>query len=189
MDYFAHAGKLAAMLMGGHHEVAMDPASWQRLANWMDLNAQYYGSYWKERVEDREITPDGEKALRTHVRQVFGPALAAEPIYALVNPPQPDESRILKAPLPVCAGGWGQFEPSWQSTNDAGYVRMYELVQSALEPKKEPERGERWILEARGEHRRRTRHIVSECSQPPFRGHRSAGALDSRHVTPGAVIP
>ena len=47
----------------------------------------------------------------------------------------PDESRILKAPLALAAGGWGQIEHGgWKSTDDPEYQKMRQLVQAAIQP-------------------------------------------------------
>ena len=47
----------------------------------------------------------------------------------------PGESRILKAPLALEAGGWGQIERGgWQSTYDPKYRKMRQLVQAAIQP-------------------------------------------------------
>ncbi len=50
------------------------------------------------------------------------------------NAAQPDESRILKAPLAVGAGGWGQVPDGWESTEDAGYRKMAGLVAASIQP-------------------------------------------------------
>ncbi|MBN1673296.1 MAG: hypothetical protein JXR37_19780 [Kiritimatiellae bacterium] len=135
-DYFAHAGRLAAFLKTDHTQhVRLDPESFQRVIDWLDLNAQYYGDYSFNRPERRKPSPEGEQALRAHVRELFGAGLAQQPFAALVNAGLPGESRILKAPLAVAAGGWGQLAPNgWSSTSEPGYVRMLELVEGALTP-------------------------------------------------------
>lgn len=131
-DYFAHAGRLAPMLLKDHHGVRLDRASFQRIVGWLDLNAQFYGDYSYNRVEGRTPSPEGERALRAHVREVFGAELAEQPFAALVNVAMPTESRILKAPLAVEAGGWGQVEGGWTSTDDQGCQTMLKLVEAAV---------------------------------------------------------
>lgn len=135
-DYFAHAGRLAKYLLGDHRKyVDPDRDSFQRIVDWLDLNAQYYGDYSFNRVENRRVSRDGQKVLREHIARVFGAELAAEPFEALVNVAQPDASRILKAPLAVRAGGWGQIKAGgFESTKDPGYEKMLELVEASIEP-------------------------------------------------------
>jgi hypothetical protein len=134
-DYFGHGGTLAALLLQGHEGVKLDPESRQRIIDWLDLNAQLYGTYSWNKDEWRRANPDGEQALRAHVRQTFGDAWAAQPFAALVNVALPEESRILLAPLALDAGGWGQLEQGgWHSTDDPGYQQMRQLVEAAIEP-------------------------------------------------------
>jgi hypothetical protein len=140
-DYFSHAGRLASMLLKGHPNadgeprLQLDRESLQRVADWLDLNAVYYGDYSWNKPEWREPSPEGEWALREHVRERFGAKLAEQPLAALVNPAEPDESRILKAPLAVEAGGWGQLgDRGWESTGDPDYRKMRQLVHAAFRP-------------------------------------------------------
>ena len=135
-DYFAHAGKLAKMLLDGHQSrVKLDRESFQRIVDWLDLNAQYYGDYSFNRLEQRAPSRDGEKALRKHIETVFGPKLAKHPFATLVNVTLPSESRVLKAPLTKDAGGWGQIAKNgWVSTNDPGYQEMLKLVEASIQP-------------------------------------------------------
>jgi hypothetical protein len=140
-DYFAHAGRLAKMLLAGHPDeggqarVSLDRESFARIADWLDVNAVCYGDYSWNKREWREPSPEGERALRTHIRDRFGPALADQPFAALVNVALPEESRILKAPLAVAAGGWGLIpDQGWRHAGDPDYVRMRQLVEAALAP-------------------------------------------------------
>ncbi len=137
-DYFAHAGKLAKMLLAGHPDragrprVRLDRDSLQRIVDWLDLNGQFYGDYSYNRVEDRRIDGAGERALREGVRRLLGEAWAARPIHHLVNVAQPDESRVLLAPLAASAGGWGQVEPAWADRHDPRWREMAKLVGAAI---------------------------------------------------------
>ncbi len=73
--------------------------------------------------------------LRAEIRQQFGNELAEQPFAALVNVALPEESRILKAPLSIEAGGWGQIKRgSWKSSDEPNYQKMRALVQAAIEP-------------------------------------------------------
>jgi hypothetical protein len=134
-DYFAHGGTLAALLLERHEDVELDPQSRQRIFDWLDLNAQCYGTYSWNKDAWRRPDPKGEKALRDHVRRTFGDELAGQPFAALVNVALPGESRILKAPLAREAGGWGQIEHGgWQSPDDPDYRKMRRLVEAAIQP-------------------------------------------------------
>ncbi|NQT94582.1 MAG: hypothetical protein HQ559_17635, partial [Lentisphaerae bacterium] len=137
-DYFAHAGRLAAMLlqgkMGDHH-IAIPRDDMDRIIAWLDLNAQQFGDYSFNRQEDRTPDPEGEQRLRAAVRQRFGDALAERPFAALVNVGQPDASPILRAPLEVEAGGWGQVAGvKWDSEQHPQYQRFRKLVDAAITP-------------------------------------------------------
>jgi hypothetical protein len=134
-DYFAHGGTLAALLLKGHEKVTLDAESRQRIIDWLDLNAPLYGTYSWNKDEWRRPDPAGEKALREHIRQRFGDALASQPFAALVNVAIPEESRILKAPLAIGAGGWGQIEQGgWKTADAPEYRKMHQLVQAAIQP-------------------------------------------------------
>ncbi len=135
-DYFAHAGKLVQVLREKHKDrLRLDAESFQRIVDWLDLNAQYYGDYSFNRAERRPSDRAGEKALRERIRLRFGEELAGQPFAALVNVALPTESRILKAPLAVKAGGWGQITTrGWSSTQDRGYREMLKLVEGSIRP-------------------------------------------------------
>ena len=140
-DYFAHAGRLAKFLLDGHPDksgkklVALDRESFQRIADWLDLNAQCYGDYSFNRLESRQPSPDGEKALREALEKRFGADLAKQPYAALVNVALPTESRILKAPLAKDAGGWGQIaQGGWTTTDDPAYKEMLARVEASIAP-------------------------------------------------------
>jgi len=134
-DYGARAGKLAAFLLGPHRRQApLDQEDFTRLAEWLDLNGQCYGDYSFERRERRAPSEEGVKALRAHLRQACANChadLPDQPLAALVNVAQPDESRVLRAPLATTAGGWGQCRKLWGSTADPGYVALQERVLAA----------------------------------------------------------
>ncbi len=136
--YYSHAGRLAKLLLEGdqNHE-KLDRESFQRVVNWLDLNAQFYGGYSWNKAEWRQPDPAGEKALRKHVRATFGDELASQPFAALVNIGLPTESRILMAPLATKAGGWGQIvKNGWSDPSDPGYRKMLDLVEGAIAPHK-----------------------------------------------------
>ena len=131
-DYFAAAGKIAPMLVKGqrgHNKAGIDRKSMQRIIDWLDLNSQCFGDYSWNRIEQRKPDPAGERALRAEIKARFGAKLAAQPFATLVNVGQPDESRVLKAPLAVEAGGWGQVPRGWETTADAGYRKMAGLIE------------------------------------------------------------
>lgn len=134
-DYFAHGGTLASMLLQGHEGVELDSDSRQRIIDWLDLNAPFYGTYSWNKDEWRRPSAAGERALRAAIRERFGDELAKQPFAALVNVALPEESRILMAPLAREAGGWGQIERGgWQSTDAPAYQQMLRLVYESIEP-------------------------------------------------------
>lgn len=135
-DYLSHAGRLATMLLeGDEHHDKLDSESLQRVVDWLDLNAQFFGDYSWNKVEWRRADPEGERALRETIREKFGFELAEQPYASLVNVGLPTESRILKMPLATTAGGWGQISRNgWQSTNDPDYETMRQLVEQSIKP-------------------------------------------------------
>jgi len=137
-DYGAHAGKLAGFLLKDHRKAApLDRDSFTRIAQWLDLNCQYYGDYSFERSERRAPSAEGEKALRDHVAQTCGSChekMGEQPLAALVNIALPHESRVLKAPLAKSAGGWGQCPKGWADTSQDGYIQMRGKVLQAVGP-------------------------------------------------------
>ena len=142
-DFFAHGGTLAKMLLDGHpdkdgkKQVELDRESFQRIVDWLDVNAQCYGDYSHNRIESQRPSPQGEKTLREAIAKRFGAELAAQPYAALVNMANPSESRVLMAPLPVTAGGWGQItKGAFSGMNDPEWQAMLELVEGSIAPPK-----------------------------------------------------
>jgi hypothetical protein len=142
-DFFAHGGTLAKMLLDGHPDkdgkkrVELDRESFQRIVDWMDVNAQLYGDYSHNRIDTQPPSREGEKLLREAIAKRFGADLAAQPYAALVNVANPGESRVLMAPLPVAAGGWGQItQGAFSSTSDPDWQAMLKLVQGSVTPPK-----------------------------------------------------
>jgi hypothetical protein len=140
-DYFAHAGRLAKMLLAGHPDekgkarANLDRESFARIVDWLDVNAICYGDYSWNKSEWRQPLPEGERTLREHIRGRFGPALAEQPFAALVNVAMPEESRILKAPLVEKAGGWGLLpEKGWRDLEDPDFLRVRQLVEASIAP-------------------------------------------------------
>ena len=134
-DYYAIAGKLGKMILANHGKTNLDPESFSRLVDWLDLNAPCYGDFSWNRVEKRRPIPAGEKALREFIRVRFGASLADQPYDALVNVGQPDQSRILLAPLPAAAGGWGQItRNAWTGAADPAFLEARQIVLASIAP-------------------------------------------------------
>ncbi|MBT3200451.1 MAG: hypothetical protein HN350_11090 [Phycisphaerales bacterium] len=135
-ELFSHSGKLMGLLLKGHAKVKLDETSIRRLAAWGDMNYIRYGDYTSS-DKPEWIVPDktAEAELRAYTKALFGEKISAQPIQTLINVAQPDESRILKAPLPISAGGWGQIAKGYASTKDAHYAKMLKLVMNCTIPK------------------------------------------------------
>ena len=153
--FYAQSNKIAQMILKNHGGVSLDRDSRMRIMEFLDLNAQCYGDLFPNKLEERTINPGALAELRTYVKKLFGDKLAGQPERALINTAQPDESRILQAPLALNAGGWGQI-PAWKSRDDAAYRRMEQLVEACIvrtpnenrngwEPTLEQGAGENWI--------------------------------------------
>ena len=138
MDYGSHASKVAPMLLSGHKgRVKLDRDSLHRLVEWLDLNVQYYGDYERRRPERRSPNADGEKALRAHLAAACDrchKGLSAQPFAALVNIAAPEESRVLKAPLPASPGGWGQCKEALTGPDDPRFIELRAKVAEATKP-------------------------------------------------------
>ncbi len=135
-DYFAHAGRLMSYLNNEHvKHWQPEPEAMKRLANWQDLNAQFYGDYSENRPERWDFQTRHEEALRTAIREEIGGGegekLARQPLETLVNLGDWRQSRVLMAPLAESAGGWGQIG-KWHSREDAGFRRVSDCVQAVM---------------------------------------------------------
>ncbi|HYW79451.1 MAG TPA: hypothetical protein VE890_07720, partial [Thermoguttaceae bacterium] len=170
-EYYSHSNSVAPLLIKGHGELGSkldgDTESFMRIIEWLDLNAQCYGDLFPNKLEERRIDGAALDKLRAYVKQRFGEKLASQPERALVNTAQPDESRILMAPLAKKAGGWGQID-GFQSKNDEGYKTLAALVDACIirrddennegwQPSLERGAGESWVLSAREEYLRKIR--------------------------------
>lgn len=139
-DYFSHAGRLAQFLLAGHPDkngqklVQLDRASFQRIVDWLDVNAQFFGDYSHNRIETQPPHPEGERVLRAAIAKRFGQDLAKQPFATLVNVANPAESRILLAPLATKAGGWGQLANGFADKNDPEYLELCRLVAASITP-------------------------------------------------------
>jgi len=167
-EYYSHSNSVAHLLIKGHGELGSkldgDRESFMRIVEWLDLNAQCYGDLFPNKLEERRIDTAALEALRAHVKEQFGEKLASQPERALINTAQPDESRILMAPLAKNGGGWGQID-GWKSKNDEGYKTVEALVDACIirrdnenregwQPSLESGAGETWVMSAREEYRK-----------------------------------
>jgi hypothetical protein len=162
-DYYAYRSKLPHMLMKNHGQCNMDNESFMRIVEWLDANSPYYGDFFPNKLEERILLDESAnqtQALRAYIRDLFGKEMATQPIAALINRVQVDESRILMAPLAVEAGGWGQITPQWANKSASGYTKMAGLVDACIQkkpnentngwsPTLEQGAGEPWVMEAR----------------------------------------
>lgn len=60
MEFHAGTTELVQMLDKGHHGVALDEESWDRLITWIDLNAPYHGT-WTEILGERRVRRVAER--------------------------------------------------------------------------------------------------------------------------------
>ena len=161
--FFAYRNKVSHMLVKNHGKCNMDKDSYMRIIEWLDVNAQCYGDLFPNKLEERRIDPNAMKALRAYVKQLFGDKIAAREDRALINTAQIDESRILMAPLPATAGGWGQIK-GYTSKADPKYTKMAALVDKCIvrksnentrgwEPKLDAGGGENWVMTDRANYK------------------------------------
>lgn len=166
--FYAHGNKVSHMLANGDENhpklIDVDRESYMRVIEWLDLNGQFYGDLFpnKHKIAQRGIDPIALSELRAFVRELFGEELARQPDRALVNPAQPEESRILMAPLAAEAGGWGQIN-GFTSKQDPKFKKLLELVDQCIvrhpnenvhgwQPLLECGGGVPWVIKARKNH-------------------------------------
>ena len=133
-DYFAAKSGLFRLLKQGHADVELDRESMKQVAAWLDLNSQCYGDFSWNRVETRQADPQGEKRLRTFIKDRFGDAIASQSYHTLVNTAQPEMSRVLLAPLAQKAGGWEQWKNGFQQKNDPAWRELQKRVVDSIVP-------------------------------------------------------
>jgi len=160
--FFAYRNEVSHMLVKNHGKCNMDKDSYMRIIEFFDLNAQCYGDLFPVRMEDRTIDKQGLKAVEALASQLFGGEFAGQPERALINTVQVDESRILMAPLPAEAGGWGQVK-GYTGKDDPNYKKMAALIeQSIIRPANENTNGwqpslatgggDEWVMEYRDQY-------------------------------------
>jgi hypothetical protein len=161
--FYAYSNKVAHMLLENHGNCNIDQDSYMRIIEFLDLNAQYYGDLFPNKLEDRQIDQQGFAAVQAFAAQCLGEVFANQPARALINVAQPDESRILMAPLAAEAGGWGQVK-GFTDKDDPDYKKMAELVDHCIlrdpnendngwEPGLAAGGGEDWIITSREQYK------------------------------------
>jgi hypothetical protein len=135
MDYYALGGSFIEKYTKAHVDkktpgLDIKRDEFQHFINWLDVNAQYGGTFYQNRTESFSFLRENEKKFREAVSARFGEKLGKEPLGALVNAPAPEKSRILMAPLPVAQGGWGQIANGYKSKDDPAFKEMSDLVRA-----------------------------------------------------------
>jgi len=168
--YFAYSNKIAQMLAGNeelagkkyfaaHKNLKVDRESYMQFIEWLDLNCQACGDLFPNKIEERKINPEKMSAVKAYAKELFGAKFANVPDRALINPAQPDQSRVLLAPLPVAKGGWGQLT-GFASREDSRFRKMTKLIDAAIVrhsnentqgwfPTLEMGGADKWVLEDR----------------------------------------
>jgi len=171
--FYAYSNRVAQMLVGNkelageafceaHKDLVVDPESRQQLIDWMDLNCQTVGDQFRNRpAETRSLDSAKMNELRAYAATLFGEDFADRrvPDHALVNLVQPDQSRILLAPLPVEQGGWGQLD-GYADRQDEKFRQVAAMIEEAIirspnennrgwNPTIEQSGADAWILEER----------------------------------------
>jgi hypothetical protein len=138
MDYYALGGSFIEKYTKAHVEkktpgLDIKKDEFQHFINWLDVNAQYGGTFYQNRTESFSFLRENEKKFREVVTARFGDKLGKEPLGALVNAPAPEKSRILMAPLPVAQGGWGQIANGYKDKDDPAFTEMTALVRAMFD--------------------------------------------------------
>ncbi len=93
MDFHFSTTELGQILRKGHHGVALDDESWERLAAWADLNAPFYGTWGEIPYFDKGYGPHN----RAHLCSAADRALELRKKYVPTGP-FPDHEAIPKTP-------------------------------------------------------------------------------------------
>jgi len=92
MDFHADTTELVQLLRKGHHGVTLDPAEWDRLVTWIDLNTPFHGD-WAAIAGDRAVKCEKRRAelRRTYANvddyQIDPPLPASRPPDPAPAPP------------------------------------------------------------------------------------------------------
>ena len=65
----------------------LDRESLQRIIDWLDTNAMFYGDYSWNKAEWRKPSPEGETTLREHIRDTFGRYVSEEIVDSILAQP------------------------------------------------------------------------------------------------------
>jgi hypothetical protein len=133
-DFYAYAGRLIQMLDKGHKGVTLTPLEREQLVTWLDLNAPFAGDYSFNRAEDRQMIASQIQALRTALPAVIKRDWGKQPIEALINSADPEQSRALLAPLAIEAGGWGQSPVIFKDRKDPAFIAWRQQILACIEP-------------------------------------------------------
>lgn len=131
-DYYAHQSTLLPILRK-HQGLKLSEDELTTIIRWLDLNCLCYGDWSWNRKSFRSVDPKGWRVLQAEIERQFGAAIAAQPYDALINRASLADSRILKMPLPVAAGGWAQTETLWSGVDDPDYLKMVQAVTGAIQ--------------------------------------------------------
>ncbi|HNR31286.1 MAG TPA: SUMF1/EgtB/PvdO family nonheme iron enzyme [Candidatus Hydrogenedentes bacterium] len=71
LDFHANTTHLVQVLRKGHHDVALDAESWDRLITWIDLNTPAHGT-WREIVGDDLVLPQRDRRRELLARYAPG---------------------------------------------------------------------------------------------------------------------
>ncbi len=140
--FLAYTNSIAQMLAGNeelagkkyfaaHKGLKVDRESYMQIIEWLDLNCQACGDLFPNKPEERKIDGARMGEVKAYAKTLFGDKFANGPDRALINPAQPDQSRVLLAPLPTNKGGWGQLS-GYSSKEDAKFKKMAGLVDAAI---------------------------------------------------------
>lgn len=167
-QFYAFSNKAAHMIRNNHGGTKVDTASYMRVVEWLDLNAQCYGDLFPNKLEERGIDQKALGELKLYAAGILGQKFVECEERALINVAQPGESRILMAPLAKAAGGWEQSSKCWKSKDDPDYKKLMELVAATIvrrpnentngwEPTFEQGGGEEWVKKERDRYIKKVR--------------------------------
>ncbi|MEX2188362.1 MAG: SUMF1/EgtB/PvdO family nonheme iron enzyme [Pirellulales bacterium] len=139
LDYHVSTTELGQLLRKGHHGVALDAQSHERLAAWIDLNAPYYGT-WGEipqfdrgygTVNHQHLAAVNERALE--LRRKYVPAGPFVDYEAIPATPPYDATPVAPRSVSEPAGGETSC-PDWPFSAAAAVRVQRDTTPSGAEP-------------------------------------------------------
>jgi hypothetical protein len=141
LEFGSHKSRLVAVLRGEAHEkrVSLSRQEWIGLVTWIDANGPYHDGFIDKRPDRPPYDIAADAGLLEGIARVHRTRCAScHEVGAVtradwINLARPEQSLFLLAPLAREAGGRGACEkPPYANRDDADYIKVLDLVESAV---------------------------------------------------------